>query len=195
MQYTFDVQEAIEYGVDEAIMIWNLRFWILKNKANNKHLYDGKTWTYNSHEAFQRLFPFWTKDQVRRILERLLTKKVIIKGNFNNNSYNKTAWYAFVDEAKFMSSSLILSHMANLPDRDGENAKSIWQNRKIDVAESENGIGENAKSNTDIKPNVKPNKKEIFKIPNDDELKNFWGGEKFYSDWKEFRDHFNSNGT
>jgi len=158
MQYSFEIQEATDYGVSESIMIWNFRFWILKNKANNKHLYEGRTWTYNTHEAFQRLFPFWTKDQVRRIIEKLIQKDILIKGNFNENTYNKTTWYAFAEESKFMSTELIISHMADLPNRNGENAKSKWQNREMDVAKTGNGTGKNAKyiKETDIKPDIKP---------------------------------------
>lgn len=167
MIYNFDDHEANDYGVFEAIVIYNLRFWIIKNKANNKHQFRGedeiiRTWTYNSQEAFQKIFWFWTKDQVRRILERLLEKEVIVKGNFNDNSYNKTAWYAFKDEGKFLSQERLFAHLANLPDREGKNAMSTWQNNQIEMANSQNRNGEIAKSNnndTDIKPYKKPDKK------------------------------------
>ena len=48
MQYSFDTKEAMEHGVNEAIIIANIRFWVQKNKANDKHFYEGRTWTYNS---------------------------------------------------------------------------------------------------------------------------------------------------
>jgi hypothetical protein len=185
MQYSFDVQEAVEYGLNESIMIWNFRFWIVKNKANNRHFYEGRTWTYNTHEAFQRLFPFWTKDQVRRVLEKLLEKNVLIKGNFNANSYNKTSWYAFADEGKFLASSLIIAHMANLPDRSGENANSMWQKREIDVAETGNGVGKKASSITDIKPDVKP----FLSLPSEEKkefLKKVWSEKKLRSDCEKY---------
>lgn len=97
----FNDVEAIKYSVDEAIVMNNLRFWILKNKANNKHFYDGKYWTYNSQQAMMELFPFWTRRQIQRIIKSLLDRKILIVGNFNKLAYDKTTWYAFSDE-KYM---------------------------------------------------------------------------------------------
>ena len=36
----FDSNVASKVGVDGAIMLNNLQFWIVKNKANKKHFYD-----------------------------------------------------------------------------------------------------------------------------------------------------------
>ena len=96
--YHFRVLDAIRFGVDEAIMVANFRFWIQKNKANNKHFYKGRYWTYNSYKAFSELFPFWSGKQIRRILQSLIHQEVIITNNFNKTQYDKTKWYAFKDE-------------------------------------------------------------------------------------------------
>jgi uncharacterized phage protein (TIGR02220 family) len=115
MEHSFDVTDAKKYGVECAIIIKNFRFWIDKNKANNKHFYEGKYWTYNSINAFSILFPYWTKDQIRRYLERLENMNVIVSGNFNKAGYDKTKWYSLncqIDVAK-------------LPNGDGEIAKPI----------------------------------------------------------------------
>lgn len=101
----FDIDHAVEYGVDEAIMIQNFQFWITKNKANNRHNHDGRTWTYNSIEAFSRLLPFWTRRQIERILNSLIAQKVLIKGAHNKTKYDRTSWYAFVDESLFINIS------------------------------------------------------------------------------------------
>lgn len=102
MFYSFDVDLAKKYGVDEAIMIHNFQFWIVKNRTNRKHFYDGRTWTYNSIEAFQKLFSFWTKRQIERILGRLIKENILLKGNFNKNSYDRTNWYAFAQESLYL---------------------------------------------------------------------------------------------
>ena len=97
MTYQFDANIAALYGVDESIMIYNLSFWIRKNEANGKHFHDGRFWTYNSIEAFTKLFPFWTARQIRRILKSLEDKGVIVTGNYNTSAYDRTTWYAFGD--------------------------------------------------------------------------------------------------
>ena len=51
MDYSFNGDIAAKYGVDEAVFIHNLYWWIRKNQANGRHYKDGKTWTYNSIAA------------------------------------------------------------------------------------------------------------------------------------------------
>ena len=99
MNYSFDIFLAKEVGVNEAIMIQNLVFWISKNKANEKHYHDGRYWTYNSQQAFEEIFPFWSKYQIQRILKSLEEQSIILKGNYNKSSYDRTSWYGFSDYA------------------------------------------------------------------------------------------------
>lgn len=95
--FSFNAGYAVKYGIEEAIMIENLSYWIEKNAANNRHFHDGRFWTYNTAEAFTKLFPFWSAPQIRRIMKSLEEKGVIIVGEFNDSSYDRTKWYAFAD--------------------------------------------------------------------------------------------------
>jgi len=105
MCYSFDKEHAKKYGVEEAIMLQNFIFWIGKNRANNKHIYDNKTWTYNSVKAFKELFVFWTDKQLRRIIESLVSQKLIVRGNYNKSNIDRTGWYALVDEDAFLGTA------------------------------------------------------------------------------------------
>lgn len=97
MNYNFDIAIAQELGVSAAIVVQNLQFWIKKNEANDKHFHDGRYWTFNSMKAWHELFPFWTERQIRKILDDLVEKKIITKGNYNEMKYDRTLWYAFTD--------------------------------------------------------------------------------------------------
>ena len=44
MTHVFDVEVAEKYGVNSAILLNALVFWVKKNKANKKHFHDGLTW-------------------------------------------------------------------------------------------------------------------------------------------------------
>lgn len=103
MYHLFDVDVAKQYGVDEAIMIANFQFWISHNATNKKNLHDGRFWTYNSYKAFQLLFPYYSEKQIRRIVGSLVTTGILITGNYNAHTYDNTNWYAFQDEAKWLS--------------------------------------------------------------------------------------------
>jgi hypothetical protein len=98
MTYQFDTDIAAIYGVDEAVIIANLEHWIRHNIANDKHYHDGRYWTYNSIDAFTKLFPFWTARQIRRILQSLIEQNVLMTGNYNSSARDRTMWYAFTDE-------------------------------------------------------------------------------------------------
>ncbi len=138
--YSFDVDIAIEYGVSEAIIISNLQFWIEKNKANGKHLHNKRTWTYNSYEAFTKLFPFWSLSQIKRTMARLVEKGVLLKANYNKKAYDKTNWYAFKNEELFLSNR---------------------QNRTIDETKSSDGSNEIVQPIPDSKPINKQHKQEV----------------------------------
>lgn len=94
MNHSFDVDIARQHGVDAAIIIENLRFWIAKNKANKRHFYDGRFWTYNSSKAMAELFPYWSAKQIERIISKLKASGVLIVGHYSQNAYDRTNWYS-----------------------------------------------------------------------------------------------------
>ena len=109
--YQFDTEIAAQYGVDQAIMIWNFQYWIEHNEHNGMHFHDGRFWTYNSVDAFTKTFPFWSKGQIRRILNSLIDAGVLMTGNFNQSARDRTTWYAFTDE--FQKQQMHLSKSTN----------------------------------------------------------------------------------
>lgn len=128
--FSFDCQTAMAYGVDEAIMIHNLIFWIEKNQANGKHFHDGRTWTYNTQKSFSKIFPFWNERQVGRILKSLISQDVIVTANYNQTPYDQTKWYAFKNEIDWLN---------DLTDR-----------KNSELTKTSNGNDENVKSNFNL---------------------------------------------
>ena len=98
MQHSFDVELAKEYGILEAILMQNIYFWIEKNKANKKHFYDDRYWTYNSKKAFSELFPYASERQIKYSLEKLIKLEILITGNYNKQWSDRTLWYSFTDK-------------------------------------------------------------------------------------------------
>ena len=153
MEYGFNIYEAEKYGVDEAIMLKNFKFWIIKNKANNKNEHeidiDGKivlrNFTFNSRRAFSELFPFWSEGQIKRILKSLIGQGILITGNFNKKNYDKTLWYALKDESLFI-----------------ENIESLGRKRPIDESEPTNGLVDNNQPIPYNKPVSKPDNKHKY---------------------------------
>jgi len=98
----FDTGYAMAYGVDEAIMIRNLQFFIQSNANRGHNFHKGRFWTYDKLEDFPNHFPYWTIKQIRRILKSLIDQKVIIRDEFNKAWSERTSWYAFLDQEKFV---------------------------------------------------------------------------------------------
>ena len=98
MKHNFDIEIAQKYGILEAILMENILFWIEKNKANNQHYHDGIYWTYNSIKAFETLFPYASSRQISKSLNHLEEEGLIITGNYNKSSYDRTKWYAITEK-------------------------------------------------------------------------------------------------
>jgi hypothetical protein len=116
MNHSFDVEVATRFGVQEAIFIENVRFWVLKNKANNKHFYKGKYWTYNSAKAYAELFPYWSKQQIERIIAKLKEAGILVVDHFSTNHYDRTNWYTINEEmlsSKSMNQNIEIDESSN----------------------------------------------------------------------------------
>ena len=99
MYHSFDVELATKYGMVEAILLNHICFWLTKNKANNVHAHDGRYWTYGTMKAFAELYPYLTVNQVRRALENLKKKGLIIDAEYNTKPFDRTKWYSLSDFA------------------------------------------------------------------------------------------------
>lgn len=111
----FEVDIAIDYGVETAIIVANMDFWLSKNKSNNTHFYDGKYWTYNSIRAFSLLFPYYTEAQIRKYIDKMVEVGILIKGNYNENKYDQTRWYTFADDFVEKYKSILFFSKIDLP--------------------------------------------------------------------------------
>ena len=96
--YHFKGSIAKEVGVDGAIMLNHLQYWILHNKAHETNFYDGEYWTYSTRKALCEIFPFWTEKQIRRILDNLIKDGYLKTGNYNKIGYDRTLWYTLTDK-------------------------------------------------------------------------------------------------
>jgi len=132
MEHHFDIDEAQRFGVNEAIFLHNLKFWITHNMANDLHNHEDKTWTYNSRKALSQLFPYWSESQVRRITASLIENKVIKISSFNKARYDHTLWYTIIDSEVLAGIKTSLKASAGLNCR----------NRQIEGTKSSNQIDE-----------------------------------------------------
>lgn len=133
MIHVFDTDVAQKYGVNAAIILQNMSYWIMQNEANETNFYDGRYWTFNSKRAYGELFPYMTAKQIRTAIEKLVEDGVLVTGNYNKLAYDRTAWYSLT-----------------------EKGKSICRIGQMEHTKKANGFPLEGKPIPDINPNVTP---------------------------------------
>lgn len=137
-KHSFNVNNACRYGLLEAILINHLEYWIEQNEANNRNFHDGRYWTFNSAKAFSKIFPYVSERKIRLALKHLQDENIIMTGNFNKSSYDRTLWYAFTDYA----TSILQNRQMEVPEMSNQNDES-------DTPIPDNNTFNNTFNNTD----------------------------------------------
>lgn len=135
MEHHFNIDIASEYGMLEAVILNNLWFWIIHNKANDKNYHNGRYWTYNSVKALKELFPYATDKKIRNALKHLEEEEIIITGNYNASAYDRTTWYALTDkgESIMQKGQMHLPKRANGSTQKGKPIPDNKPNNKTDI--------------------------------------------------------------
>jgi hypothetical protein len=89
---------AVRFGTNESLFLTNLCFWIEKNKANRVNYHDGHYWVYNTMEAWAELFPYFSKYQIRHLIDKMKSHGILLVGVYNRLQYDRTQWYSVSDE-------------------------------------------------------------------------------------------------
>ena len=91
--HAFKIEDAVKYGVDAAILLSNLRYWLELNRANKRNVHDGYVWSYNTANALSELFPYWSANKIQKLTKKMENDGIIISGCYNEHKYDRTKWY------------------------------------------------------------------------------------------------------
>lgn len=90
---------AVDFGVNVSIFVQKLAEWTFLNLANKKNLHDGHCWSFNTLEAYEEIFPWWSKRQLETLINNAVKDGLVLKGNYNQHKYDRTCWYALTTKA------------------------------------------------------------------------------------------------
>lgn len=169
LHHSFDIKLASVYGVLEAILIHHFQHWISINEKLKRNFRDGRTWTYQTLDEIAAHFPYLSRSQVSDIIEKLCTGKqrkskkteldfepVLIKGNFNTSSYDRTTWYALCPKCILgnpnMGCGKSQNQLREIPTPIPDTKTDTKQEKKEDSKESK-------KDSAEASPSSKPKKK------------------------------------
>lgn len=80
-------------GLNEAIVLQQIHYWMDINRKAKINFHDGRTWTYNTYESWQKdNFDFWSVATLKRIFKSLFNKGILLKGNYNLYKYDRKLW-------------------------------------------------------------------------------------------------------
>lgn len=159
VKHVFDIDIASEYGVNAAILLENIGYWVKQNEANGTNYYDGQYWTFNSLRALRELFPYMSEKQIYTALQKLIDAGLIVTGNYNSNWHDRTLWYSLTEKGKW------ILHYGKMDFPSGENGfsregKCLYNtlsnkytpNINTDINTDINDIGENPPEEAEPKP-------------------------------------------
>lgn len=90
----YDAEEAFYIGLNEALFLGQLRYWL----ERSENIRNGHKWVYNTYEGWHKQLPYLSISTLRRAINNLEEKEIIITGNYNKKAYDKTKWYALNEE-------------------------------------------------------------------------------------------------
>lgn len=80
-------------GLNNAIVIQQIHYWLEINRKAKINFYDERTWTYNTYEDWQKdNFDFWSIATLKRIFKTLFEKNILLKNNYNKHKYDRKLW-------------------------------------------------------------------------------------------------------
>ena len=134
MNHSFNVGIAKEVGVNAAIVLENICFWVQKNGASGEHVYDGKPWTFSTRSDWTKLFPYLTANQVQTAVAKLKDSGFIEIGHYSTSPFDRTNWYTVTDKTIGFYDDIDWGSFINqIDDQSSIQDKSNHQSTYIDI--------------------------------------------------------------
>ena len=137
MLHHFDPDIAERYGVNEAIILYNIAFWVDKNEKNEHNFFEGRYWTYNSTKAYKKQFPYMSERTIQRVIKKLIDEGVIMSGKFSSDSRDRTHYYTLTDYGASITTNSHVALRQNGVNNigDGDKSASSLFNKNTDSAD------------------------------------------------------------
>ena len=90
---TFQPSLAVAIGLNEAIVLQQVQYWIT-NPKNTGYEQDGYKWVYNTYKDWKtENFPFWSEATIKRTFLSLEEKGLLISIQPMKNTYDREKYY------------------------------------------------------------------------------------------------------
>jgi hypothetical protein len=96
VKHQFSRKHARTWGVSEAIVL----SYFAERVRSSKHTKEGKRWFYNTLDELLVVYPYFKRSTLAGIIQRMVDKKLVERGNFNRWKQDRTGWYHVSDDVR-----------------------------------------------------------------------------------------------
>lgn len=115
---TGELKKPDKTGLNKAIFLNQLNYWIELNEQAGINFEDGYYWSYSSYpKMIERDFPYWSVDTLKRAVTSLEKYGIVISANYNSMKMDKKKWYR-IDYKRLQEVIDIVKHHDELANSD-----------------------------------------------------------------------------
>lgn len=115
---TGELKKPDKTGLNKAIFLNQLNYWIELNEQSGINFEDGYYWSYSSYpKMIERDFPYWSVDTLKRAVTSLEKYGIVISANYNSMKMDKKKWYR-IDYKRLQEVIDIVKHHDELANSD-----------------------------------------------------------------------------
>ena len=115
---TGELKKPDKTGLNKAIFLNQLNYWIELNEQSGINFEDGYYWSYSSYpKMIERDFPYWSVDTLKRAEKKKKKYGIVISANYNSMKMDKKKWYR-IDYKRLQEVIDIVKHHDELANSD-----------------------------------------------------------------------------
>lgn len=91
--HSFNINLAVKVGIEKALLLGRVLYFVEHNQKTGKCLKDGRYWMYDTSKSLMEVYPYLKSSSIRRYMAELESEGWLLSANYNSRSYDKTKWY------------------------------------------------------------------------------------------------------
>ncbi len=139
---------ACRIGLNEAIVLQQICYWLEETNSGVEH--GGKRWVYNSINAWNEQFPWWTGKTIQRTVSSLKRSGLIYVEQLKKKQHDQTNYYAINYASPLLTDkdNLSLSKRTICPNREGKSVRMDKDSLSQSIGSTCPTLTENTTENT-----------------------------------------------
>lgn len=126
---------AVAVGLNEAIVLQQIHYWLQHNQKTKRHLIDDVTWCYNSIPEWVEQFPFWSERTIWHILKSLRKSELLRAEMLSPDKRDRTLYYTIdyekVETVTMQAAEVASSIPQELRDASLQKLRDVYKEQRL----------------------------------------------------------------